>query len=334
MQDTTPSHLRLVVSDYEFSESDATRLQNALGADRLVLVRGKDALPEALRAHPEADVVCSFNPPDDLLALAPRLRWLALPSAGADHILRTGIPQQHPDLIVTTANGVHAIPIAEFAFSMMLMWSRHWPTLAAYQTQSHWATRPEWVSLRGTELHGATLGVLGLGAIGRQVARYGKAFGMRVLATRRTQTDAPDPDADQLVPLNQISEVLRVADYLVIALPSTRETYHLIGADQLAQMKHTAFLVNIARGNIIDEEALVAALEHHTLGGAGLDVTEREPLPPESPLWRMDNVIIAPHISGATNRYSSRFTDLFLDNLERYQRGQRLRNIVDPARGY
>lgn len=334
MEDMKPRSINRVVTDYDFTEDDLSRLHATLGSDRLVLVHGHDAVAHALQTYPDTDVFCSFHPPANLLALAPALRWLALPSAGADNILQTGIPQQKPDLIVTTANGVHAIPIAEFTFSMMLMWARHWPTLFSYQTHSHWATRPEWAALRGGELHDATLGVLGLGAIGRQVARYGKAFGMRVLATRRTAADAPDPDVDQLVPLDHLDDVLRAADYLVLALPSTRETFHLIDAKQLAQMKRTSFLVNIARGNIVDEAALIAALEQHTIGGAALDVTEHEPLPSDSPLWHMENVILAPHISGSTDRYSARFTDLFLENIRRFERGKPLRNVVDPRRGY
>jgi phosphoglycerate dehydrogenase-like enzyme len=337
MSDASGSHTatpRLVISDFGFEAPDREQLHAALGPDALLLVSGGDALREAMRAHPEADVLCTFFPSADTLDLLPNLRWIALPSAGADHVLRAGLVRPGGP-IVTTANGVHSVPIGEFVFSMLLAWLRHWPQIVEAQRTSTWPPRPEWRQLTGRELYGNTLLVIGLGAIGRYVARLGRGFGMHVIATRRTaQPGAADPDANELLPMSRLHDALSRADFVVVSVPATPETYHLIGAAELRAMKPSALLVNIARGTIMDEPALIEALRAGEIGGAALDVFEHEPLAPDSPLWTMPNVIISPHISGSTDQYSRRFTDLFLDNLARYRTGQPMRNVVDPTRGY
>lgn len=325
---------RLMVSNYGFAEPDEQRLRAALGSSELILVEGRDALRDAVIAHPETDVVCSFFPPADLLDIAPALRWLALPSAGSDRVQQAGLARPGGP-IVTTSNGIHAVPIGEFVLSLMLMWVRHWPAIIDYQRASTWPNHPQWEALAGRELAGATLGIIGLGAIGRNVARLGRAFGMKVIATRRTaEPGQSEPDVDRLVPTNQLNDLLAASDFVVISVPLTAQTRHLIGAAELQAMRRNAFLINISRGSTIDEQALVTALINGTIGGAGLDVFESEPLPPESPLWRLPNVIISPHVAGDSDRYSQRFTDLLLDNLARFRAGEPLRNVVDPARGY
>jgi phosphoglycerate dehydrogenase-like enzyme len=325
---------RLVVSNFEFALADRARVEDALGAGRLVLVQGRDALRDALSAHPDCDVVCSFFAPTDLLTLAPRLRWLALPSAGADRVIRDGLVR--PDgPIVTTSSGIHAVPIGEFAISLMLMWTRRWPEMVMLQRVGAWPDRAGREALEGRELSGATLGVIGLGAIGRHIARLGRAFGMRIMATRRSATlEQRDPNADTLVPPDRLGDLLATSDYVVVSVPATAETHHIIGEEELRQMRPNAFLINISRGSTVDEAALIAALSDGTIAGAGLDVFETEPLPADSPLWRMPNVIISPHVAGDTDQYSRRFTDLFLDNLARFRAGEPLRNVVDVARGY
>lgn len=325
----------LVVSDFIFGDPDRARLEAALDPGKLLIVTRNADLSDALAAHPEADVLCTFRPPENTLSIAPNLQWLAMPSAGADGALRAGLVREGGQPIVTTANGVHTIPISEFVFSMMLMWARHWPVMFALQREHTWADRQTWLRLSGGELDGSTLGVVGLGAIGRQVARLGRAFGMRIVAARRTATPGDfDPDVDKLVPTSELPSLLSEADYLVLAVPSTPQTHHLIGADELRAMKSSAFLVNIARGSIVDEPALVSALRSGVIAGAGLDVTASEPLPPDSPLWALPNVILSPHISGSTSRYSRRFTDLFLHNLALYRSGQPMINVVQAGRGY
>lgn len=325
----------LVVSDFIFTDADRERIEAALDPGQLLLVRRNSDLADALAAHPEADVLCTFAPPANTATLAPRLRWLAMPSAGADGALRTGLVRDDGAPIVTTANGVHAVPISEFVFSMLLIWARHWPDILALQRDRTWADRRTWLRLSGGELDGSTLGIVGLGAIGRQVARLGRAFGMRVIAARRTAAPgASDPDADELVSTDALPRLLSQADYLVLAVPSTPQTRQLIGADELRAMKPTAFLVNIARGSIVDEPALIEALQTGIIAGAGLDVTAEEPLPSDNPLWTLPNVILSPHISGSTNRYSRRFTDLFLRNLALYRSGEPMINVVQASRGY
>ena len=325
---------RLVISSFEFAPGDWERVERALGAGRLLLVQGREALRDALSNHPDCDVVCSFFPPADTLALAPNLRWLALPSAGADRVVREGLVQPGGP-IVTTSSGIHAAPIGEFAFSLMLMWVRHWPEMIDLQRAAIWPDHAGREALAGGELDGATLGVVGLGAIGRNIARLGRAFGMRVIATRRSASpDQRDPDSETLIPPARLGELLAASDFVVVSVPATPETRHIIGADELRQMRRNAFLINISRGSTVDEPALIAALRDGIIAGAGLDVFETEPLPGDSPLWRLPNVIISPHVAGDTDQYSRRFTDLFLDNLARYRSGEPLRNVVDPARGY
>jgi phosphoglycerate dehydrogenase-like enzyme len=324
-----------VVSNFAFGTDDQRRLEVALGEGTLVHVQGgRDALREALMAHPEADVVASFSPPDDLLALAPHLRWIALPSAGADHAIRSGIVRRDGP-VVTTASGIHAVPIGEFVLSLMLLWVRHWPRIMDYQRGATWPDSVGREALHGRELEGAMLGIIGLGAIGRHIARMGRALGMRIIATRRSAgSETSDPDADTIVPPDRLGDLLAVSDFVVVCVPATTQTRHLIGASELRMMRRSAFLINISRGSAIDEPALVTALTDGTIGGAGLDVFEAEPLPAASPLWQLPNVIISPHVAGNTDQYSRRFTDLLLDNLARFRAGEPLRNVVDVARGY
>jgi phosphoglycerate dehydrogenase-like enzyme len=344
---TRPAHS--LVTDFPFDPPDRERLAAALAPGELITVAStagelldsapQVTLPQALAAHPAATMLCTFRPPEDLLTLAPGIRWVQLASAGADGAVRAGLLQRAEtragDLIITTANGVHAIPITEYVFSSILLWLRHWPRLLELQRASTWADRPTWLGLRSGELSGAALGIAGLGNIGRQVARLGRAFGMRTLGLRRSaQAGERDPDVDQLYPPAALHEMLAASDYVVLAVPRTPDTHHLIAEPELRAMRPAAYLVNIARGDVIDEQALICALREGWIGGAGLDVTEQEPLDADSPLWTLPNVILSPHLSGATARYSSRLTDLLLDNLARFRAGQPLRNRVDPARGY
>jgi phosphoglycerate dehydrogenase-like enzyme len=325
---------RCVVSSYAFAPEDQRRVEAALEHSTLQMVTGREGLRDALIAQPETDVVCSFFPPSDLLALAPNLRWLALPSAGADRVLQAGIVRTNGP-IVTTANGIHATPIGEFVLSLMLMWVRHWPRIVELQRTAVWPDHAGWEALAGRELSGATLGIIGMGNIGRYIARLGRAFGMRIIATRRTAgTSSSDPDADVVVAPDQLDSLLAASDFVVVSVPLTPQTHHLIGADQLKMMRRDAFLINISRGSTVHEGALVAALTNGTIAGAGLDVFETEPLPQDSPLWHFPNVIISPHLAGDSDQYSRRFTDLFLENLAHFRAGEPLRNVVDPDRGY
>ncbi len=269
--------------------------------------------------------------PPDLPELAPRLRWLQLTSAGVDRLLDG--PVLRSGITVTTASGIHAIPIGEYVLGAMLALAKGFPQAMAAQRERAWRPYlPE-------ELHGKTVGIVGLGAIGREVARLARAFGMRVLACRRScrqpQERPPEaPEVDLLLPAADLPRLLAEADYVVLAVPLTPETRGLIGRDELAAMKQGARLVNVARGAVVDEEALVEALRSGHLAGAVLDVFQHEPLPADSELWDLPGVLLTPHVSGGTPRYMERAIELFCDNLRRYLTGQPLRNVVDPQRGY
>ncbi|MFQ5857734.1 MAG: D-2-hydroxyacid dehydrogenase [Anaerolineae bacterium] len=272
----------------------------------------------------------------------PSVRWIQLHTAGANQLL--GAPILQSDIAITTASGVHSTPITEYTFAQILAWQRRIPLMLHYQQRGEWPTA-RWDQFAVPELRGATLGVVGYGRIGKDVARLGVAFGMNVLAVRRSHspdpayprwTSAPDWDDGVVQVLDSagLYGLLARSDYVVIALPLTDETRHIIDADALRAMKPSAYLINIARGPVIDEQALVRALQEGWIAGAGLDVFEKEPLPADSPLWEMDNVILSPHVSGFTPLYDTRATDLFAENLRRYLAGERLLNLFDPNRGY
>ena len=291
---------------------------------------------EIAGAHPEVDVLCPTFYMNDLPPLLPNLGWLALPSAGADHVTGQSWASGPNAPVITTANGVHAAPISEHVFSTILLWSRRWPDLLELQRERSWPDSVIEKSMyAGRELEDATLLVIGLGAIGRRIAQLGRAFGMRALATRRSVTPgATDPDVDVIASMEDLDTLLPEADYIVIATPSTAETRGMISAERISRMKPAAMLINIARGEIIDESALIAALASGKLGAAALDVTAHEPLPADDPLWSTPNLFLSPHLSGLTPRYSERLTDILLDNIARYRDGRPMRNLVHAARGY
>ncbi len=248
---------------------------------------------------------------------ARELRWFHSFSAGIDHpwfqrMLERGVR-------LTTSSGAMAAPIAHTVMLYVLALSRDLRGWIRDQEAARWNERDV------QDLEGRCLGVVGLGPIGLEVARLGAAFGMRVIGLRRTpRGDEPC----ETWPLTRLDELLPLVDHLVLALPLTDETHHLLDARRLALLRPSACLVNIARGALVDEAALVRALEKRELAGAGLDVFEVEPLPAESPLWRMPNVIVTPHSSGTNPGNRRCAAAIFLDNLARYQRGEALRNEV------
>ncbi len=272
--------------------------------------------------------------PDNWRALAPYLRWLQYPGAGVDALLPTGLLNDDSGVIVTTSSGIHAT-ISEYVFGSMLMFNWNWPEMVRLQASHVWAHSASWYHLGGRELEGQTLGVIGLGNIGRRIARLGRAFGMHVLGMRHSaRPGEEDGDVDQLFAPEQLHAMLPLCDYIVLAVPLTSETKGLIGESELRLMKPDAYLVNVARGRIVNEAALIRALQEHWIAGAGLDVTEQEPLPPDSPLYTMQNVILTPHISGVSLHYEQRLTALFADNLRLYRTGKPLLNRYNPERGY
>jgi len=320
-----------VVSVFQFSPESQQVLREATSGDVVCITRTE----EFITRLGEADVVCSYWMPDNWRALAPHLRWLQCSGAGVDGLQPTGVLDSDSGVIVTTATGIHATTISEYVFGSMLMFNRNWPEMMRLQVRHIWPRSANWYNLSGRELMDQTLAIIGLGHIGRRVAHLGRAFGMRVLATRRSVSEGEqDPDVDQLYPMERLHDVLRESDYIVLAVPLTPETDKLIGEPELRVMRNNAYLVNVARGRVIDEAALIRALREGWIGGAGLDVATEEPLSSNSPLYTMPNVILTPHISGVSVHYDERLTKLFADNLRRYRAGETLRNRYEPQRGY
>ena len=281
----------------------------------------------------EADGLVAWRIDAALLAAAARLGWLQAGGAGVEWLPARELATR--GVTVTNASGVGAINIAEHALAMMLAFARGIPALVRAQDARRWRDGEE-DERRGRlfELHGQTLLLVGIGDIGLAVAERARGFGMRVLGTRRRADAATPPGVDEVVPLDRLAEGLGRADHVVVSVPLTGATAGLIGAAELAAMKRGAFLYNVGRGGTIDGPALTEALAAGHLGGAGLDVTDPEPLPEDSPLWGMANVLITAHTSGATPNYWDRGGELVLENVRRYRAGERLLNEVDLGEGY
>ncbi|MGN6167786.1 MAG: D-2-hydroxyacid dehydrogenase [Solirubrobacteraceae bacterium] len=259
----------------------------------------------------------------------PRLRWVQATSAGAGEQLRAAAltPAELERVTITTASGVHAGPLAEFCMLGLLYFTRSIPRLQADQRAHRWDQYPV------AELSGATLVVLGLGAIGTEVARVAKAFGMRTIGVSRTGC-SDSPDVDAVHRSDRLLDLLPQADAVVVTLPLTDETRGILGAQALECMKPGAVLVNVGRGAVIDEPALVRVLREGNLGGAALDVFATEPLPADSPLWDLRNVLITPHTAALSLRENEHIIKLFTRNVRRYTRGEPLLNRVDPQHFY
>lgn len=268
--------------------------------------------PESAAAIESAEVVLTLRLPNELLDSAEELRWVQACSAGVDHYDLDRLREE--GIALTNASGVHAEPIAEQVLGYMLAFERG---IAQGIRQQE---RGVWERYTGGELRGKTLGVVGLGAIGTRVAEFGDMLGMETLGTKRDPASAPDV-VDEAFGPDGIWEVLTRSEYVVLACPLTDETEGLIGSAELAAMGSDAVLVNIARGGVVDEDALTRALQQHSIGGAALDVFEEEPLPQESVLWDLSNVIVSPHMAGSTPAYWTRCGELFAENYERYVAG-------------
>ena len=278
--------------------------------------------------------------PDDV----PNLRWIQAHWAGVDHL------RSHPiwetEIQITTTSGIHAPNIGQYVMAQILAWSNKVHRWYFYQQQHEWP-KDRWGKLLPNDLRGSTIGILGYGSIGREIARLARSFGMTVLATKKDARKLVDDGyvvpgtgdvdgmmAHRIYPMEATRLVLADSDYVVVTLPLTKDTEFFIDEQHLRAMKENCFLVNVGRGKLIKEEELTRALEKGWIAGAGLDVFEEEPLPADSPLWSMNNVIISPHISGFTQHYDDRATDLFAENLRRYVNNEPLLNLVDRNAGY
>ena len=269
-----------------------------------------------------AEVLIALHTPKNLMELAPRLRWIQGLGAGVEQFASAGVTRDR--VVVTNASGISAASMAEFVIGRLLQIWKRFREAEQYQ-RSH-----EYVRTYGRTFAGSTLGIVGLGSIGRAVAERARALGTRVLGLKRSyRTGATSDVADALFGPDQLHEMLGQCDAVIIAAPASSETFHLIGRAELDAMRPGAVLVNVARGSLVDEAALVEALETGHVAAAALDVFTQEPLPPDSPLWDLPNLYLSAHSSVSVDRYLDDVFDLFADNLARYVAGEPLRNLVD-----
>ncbi len=278
---------------------------------------------------------------------APHLRWIQFHWAGVDHVIDAPILYQ-PDIIATNLSGTHISQMAEHVVMMILALGHHVPQAFNLQKKAEWASdRERWDQFLPIELRYSTVGIVGYGSVGRHVARLLNTFGAFVLATKRDvmhprdEGYIPEGMGDQegelvhrLYPPQALKSMLKECDFVVITVPKTAETENLIGSEELAALKPSAYLVDVSRGGIVDQNALLRALKDKKIAGAALDVFTPEPLPADHPLWKQSNVIITPHIAGVTRYYDERAMELFSENLQRYIAGLPLYNLIDVERGY
>jgi phosphoglycerate dehydrogenase-like enzyme len=327
--------LRVLV-DLPPASADAARFSAAVARfEGRVAVTFADAEgAEFARALTDAEVVVAQGLSDEELARAGRLRWLSSVAAGLEGIVTPALLAR--GVAVTNASGVHGPNIAEHVLAMILMFTRWMPRFFRAQLAHRWDRNISSRSDGPGELTGRTLLIVGLGRIGEAIAARARPFGVRIVALKRDPARRHDADVavDELLPLSALDDALGRADHVCLTVPLTPETHHLMDARRLACLRPSAYLYNVSRGAVVDEAALVEALRAGKLAGAGLDVFEQEPLPAGSPLWDLDNVILTPHLSGATPLYYDRTAALFADNLDRFLAGQPLHNRFDPARGY
>lgn len=302
-------------------------LERAVPDDRVVRFERRGPFDAAA----DIEVALGAPAPDlirNFLANAPRLRWLHTMSAGVERLF---IPEivGRPGFTLTNNSGAYDVPIAEFVLGVMLAAAKRLPDHQRAQAVAHWGREQPHMELRG-----ATVVVLGLGSIGGEVARLASAFGMRVIGVRRRLDLPAVPHVADVVAPERLADVVGEADFLAVTAPLTPATRGLVSRDVIARMKPSAWIVNIARGAIVDEPALLEALTAGRIGGAAIDAWWSEPLPPESEWWKVPNVIATPHASNSSPRVRERTLEMFLENLRRWKAREPLLNVVDLVAGY
>jgi D-2-hydroxyacid dehydrogenase (NADP+) len=274
----------------------------------------------------DIDILVTWGSMDvrNLYLNAPKLTWIHSLSAGVEGLIFSEI--RNANTIITNSRGIHGIPVSEHVFAMMLAFTRGLDVFIRQQAKHQWKRTTV------DEIHDKTIGIVGLGSIGREIAKKAKGMGMQVVASKQTMTT--ELFVDELYPPEKLHELLSLSDFVVTALPLLEETRHLFTIKEFAAMKPSAYLINIARGGIIKQDDLIAALEQGLIKGACLDVFDEEPLPESSPLWDMENVIITPHVAALSPSYLDRAIKLFADNLSRFEQNKEMLNIIDKAKGY
>jgi D-2-hydroxyacid dehydrogenase (NADP+) len=280
---------------------------------------------------PDAEILVCFSLEKEALLAARKLKWIHCGSAGVDQVLFPEFTKS--EVILTTSRGMHGEAISDHIMAMVLAFSKGLVQSWNCKQRREWC--PVNVMRQRFEIKGKVMGIVGLGTIGKELARKAKVFRMKVVATKNRIRKGEKPkQIDMLLPKDRLDEILPLADVLVVSVPYTKETHHMIGRRELASMKPTAILINIARGGVVDEKALIDALSKKKIAGAGLDVFEAEPLNPKSKLWGLENVILTPHISGSRSDYFRKVGEIFRINLNRYLNHKPLLNLFDRRIGY
>jgi phosphoglycerate dehydrogenase-like enzyme len=289
-----------------------------------------DGIEDDLR---DAEVVIAWSLRPEQLRAARKLRWIHSPAAAVHQLM---VPEVvNSDIILTNSSEVHGGVVAEHVLALVFALAKRLPQAARFQEKHVWGQEALWLGRpRPREIAGATLGLIGLGSIGRRVAKAASSLEMRVIAVREHVEKAIPEGVQQVFASAQLDELLSQSDYVVLATPVTPNTVGLINAARLAKMKPDACLINVGRGPLVDEAALVHALREQKIGGAALDVFEKEPLPADSPLWDLENLFITPHTAGITEKLWDRHYALISENLRRYLQGQPLLSVVNKKQGY
>ena len=312
-----------VLANSQLDDSQISRIE-AVSDD--VDVLKADSHGEALEMMPEIDVVFG-NFDHDMFVRGRRLKWVQVTSAGVDSMMYPDFVES--DVVMTSAKGIVGVHLADHAMALLLALTRG----------IAWAVRhPSWDQRDATremswELLGRTMGIVGLGGTGRELAARALGFGMRVIAVDPMDVDPPD-GVEYCRKMDGFDDLLAVSDVVAICAPLTPETEGMFDRDAFSRMQPHAVLINVTRGPIMDEQALVEALETGAIGGAGLDVVPQEPMPDDHPLWRFDNVVITPHSAGGSPHRMDRSVDLFCENLTRLLAGQPLTSVIDKTKGY
>jgi D-2-hydroxyacid dehydrogenase (NADP+) len=335
MNRTKPSETKLVIcvwhpfTEWRPKPMLAEAIRKQWPEMRVVHLPNYDRLPEEL---PDTDIFVGYSLRAEQLKDGKKLKWIHSTAAGVAQLMYPEL--RNSGIVVTNPSGIFSVPMAEHVIGLLLALARNFPDCVRQQDRARWSQQELWDKPQHlTELNGKVLLIVGYGSIGREVAKRAKALEMHVWGVTRSGK-GDRAHAEKILAASQLEEALPDADYVLIAAPETAETKHLIGAAQIARMKRGARLINVGRGSLLDEAALIRALESGALGGAALDVVQTEPLPTESPLWRAPNLMLTPHTSAVSDRLWERETALLLELIERWFDGRELFNQVDFARGY
>jgi len=315
-----------IVTD-RLNEQEIAIIQDIALEANIVLAASEEDL---LREIEYAEVILGPKLAPAQLAHAKQVKWIQVAGVGIDRMISPELVAS--DIVLTNSKGKTSVNIAEHAFALLLALSRKIPYALRWQ-QKNGHREGEKPKPQILELAGETLGLIGLGNVGREIAKRAHGFSMNVLAVDSSQGDKPDT-VTRVLGSDGLHAMLAQCDFVIVCCPLTPETNRLLGFAEFQLMKKSAFLINVARGKIVDQTALTEALQNGAIAGAGLDVTFPEPLPPDHPLWAMDNVILTPHWAGTSPKSWDRVFPLFCENLRRYLAGEPLLNVVDKARGY